>query len=167
MKYEIIKDLLPPTHFNNIYNFLIECHNPIPWWEYSNEVAYDGDDSTFFFLRKIYPFDNFFSKEYFKIIVPILYHSSIYYPHRIRCNCYIKQPNPIKTAPHIDMPGVQHKVFLYSVNSNNGYTILDPGGENIKIPSVANQAIYFDGDIKHQAITQTDTNIRVNININF
>ena len=77
-----------------------------------------------------------------------------------------KTSTPIKTTPHNDQ-SYPHRVLLYSINTNNGCTVLDPEGENIKIPSVANQALFFDGSIKHQAVTQTDENVRFNININF
>ena len=99
-------------------------------------------------------------------MTPLLYKGSIREVLRVQVNCFVKQPKPIFTGIHTDDER-NHNVLLYSVNTNNGYTILDPNGKNIKVPSVANQALFFDGAIEHRAVTQTDTNVRFNININF
>jgi len=53
---------------------------------------------------------------------------------------------------------------LYSVNTNNGYTLFKDGK---KVLSLANQAVVFDGKMSHSSVAQTDESIRVNININF
>ena len=166
MDYKIVKNLIPKNHFQDIYNFLTTSLSPMEW-RYNNEVGDINDNSSFLFFKGIYPFEsNSLSKDFLKILIPLLFCSDIYTPVRIRINCFPKTGNQIKTAPHIDQ-SYPHKVLLYSINTNNGYTILDPEGKNIKIPSVANQALFFDGSIKHKAVTQTDTNIRVNINVNY
>ena len=63
---------------------------------------------------------------------------------------------------HVDMPD-PHTVALFSVNTNNGYTLFENGD---KIASVENQLVIFDGSIKHCSVAQTDKNLRLNININ-
>ena len=82
---------------------------------------------------------------------------------RAKVNLYTKTPEHIITGFHIDQDE-PHKVLLYSVNTNNGYTLFENGD---KVPSVANQAVIFDGHLKHSSVTQTDENIRVTININY
>jgi hypothetical protein len=166
MDYKVIKNFIPKNHFIPIYEYLTTSRSPMEW-KYNEDVGNEGDNSTFLFFKGIYPFEEEHIKDgHFKIIVPLLFYSNIYTPTRIRINCFPKTPTPVKTEPHNDQE-YPHRVLLYSINTNNGCTVLDPEGENIKIPSVANQALFFDGSIKHQAITQTDTNIRVNININY
>ena len=166
MNYKIIENFIPEDHFKVIYKFLTESLSPMEW-TYNEEVGNDNDHSTFLFFKGIYPFEEETIKHgHFRVIIPLLFYSNIYTPMRIRINCFPKTPTPITTAPHQDQ-SYSHNVLLYSVNTNNGYTVLDPGGKNIKVPSVANQALFFDGSIKHQAVTQTDTNIRVNINVNY
>ena len=64
---------------------------------------------------------------------------------------------------HVD-DVIPHMVGLYSVNNNNGYTLFEDG---TKVKSVENQMVIFDGSRKHCSVAQTDTNVRVNININF
>ena len=63
---------------------------------------------------------------------------------------------------HVDFPQ-KHRVALFSVNTNNGYTLFDNGE---KIQSIENQLVIFDGALKHCSVAQTDTNVRVNINLN-
>lgn len=57
-----------------------------------------------------------------------------------------------------------HTVALYSLNNNNGFTYFEDTKE--KIPSVENQLFLFDGLRRHCSVSQTDTKIRANININ-
>ena len=63
---------------------------------------------------------------------------------------------------HTDTPQ-KHMVALFSINTNNGYTLFENGD---KVASVENQLVLFDGSLKHCSVAQTDENIRVNININ-
>ena len=57
-----------------------------------------------------------------------------------------------------------HKGFLFYVNTNNGFTILEDG---TKVESIANRALFFDSSKSHKSTTCTDEDIRVNININY
>jgi hypothetical protein len=57
-----------------------------------------------------------------------------------------------------------HTVALYSLNNNNGFTYFEDTKE--KIPSVENQLFLFDGLRRHCSVSQTNTKIRANININ-
>ena len=57
-----------------------------------------------------------------------------------------------------------HKVALFSVNTNNGFTYF---ADETKIESKENQMILFPGNIKHCSVMQRDTNLRINININY
>lgn len=162
MNYKIVPNFLP----KKVHDFYI---NNIPSIEffYNDRVGSSKDNSSFYFVNRIYwDTDKIIDGKYFKFLSPLLYHSNINNLQRAQVNCFIKQSKSIITGLHVDQDK-PHKVLLYSVNTNNGYTILDPQGENIKVPSVANQALFFDGSIPHQAVTQTDSNIRLNINLNY
>ncbi len=163
MNYKIIKNFLSQEEHNEISH----CVNNLDFY-YQKHVGKIGDNSTFFFSNMIYePYKkpDLASKNW-KIVIPLFYKGGIKNPYRVQVNCFIKQPIPIFTQIHTDQDR-PHNVLLYAINSNNGYTILDPKGKNIKIPSIANQALFFEGNIEHQAVTQTDENVRFNININF
>ena len=53
---------------------------------------------------------------------------------------------------------------MYYINPNNGGTEF-ANGDFAK--SVANIAVIVDGDIEHQTVGQTDTDVRIIININY
>lgn len=164
MDYKVIPNFLPPQIHNNLsYLFLESVEFP---FYYMNGVATREDKSSFYFVNRIFQEGKVLDDMFWEVSLPILYHAKITTPLRVQVNCFIKQPENIKTSIHTDLTK-PHRVFLYSINTNNGYTILDPKGEKIKIPSVANQALEFDGLIEHQAVTQTDENVRINININY
>ncbi len=164
MDYKVIPNFLNKEEFFLLQKEVIE---KVPLF-YQNSMAYKSDTSSFYFSTLLY--DEFrkpnISPEHFKIITPLFYHGKVQFPFHCKVNCFVKQEKHIFTEPHIDTD-VPHNVLLHSINSNNGYTILDPKDKNIKVPSIANQALFFNGNIEHQAVTQTDENVRFNININF
>ena len=58
-----------------------------------------------------------------------------------------------------------HKVALFSLNTNNGFTYFK---DKSRIYSKANQIIFILMEkTKHGSVMQTDTNLRINININY
>ena len=54
--------------------------------------------------------------------------------------------------------------MVYYVNTNNGGTQIQNGPF---IPSIKNTAVLMSCDTMHSTVTQTDTNVRLNINFNF
>ena len=131
---------------------------------YQSSVAHTDD---FMFTHGLWwPTDNgspHISNYFIPIMMPILGELSFTSLMRVKVNCYTKHKNFEKTGFHVDNPE-PHMVGLYSVNTNNGYTLFEDG---TKIDSVENQMLIFDGSKRHCSVAQTDTNLRVNININF
>lgn len=157
---KIIENYLPKPLFETIKVLTMESDFP---YIYQNKTADQNDTSHFFFGHKLFwnrqPLSNY--------LIPIVYPLMAKIEHneliRAKVNCYPKTSNHITTGFHIDTDE-KHQVLLYSVNTNNGYTLFENGN---KVPSIANQAVIFDGHLNHSSVTQTDENIRVNININF
>jgi|TARA_Y100000114_G_C11752008_1_gene324824 hypothetical protein len=86
--------------------------------------------------------------------------------HRVKCNMFPKAHKKIKSLRHSDM-SQKHITAIYYVNTNNGGTIIyDSKNKNHFIPSVKNNLVLFDGAYEHEAVFQTDTKVRLNININ-
>jgi len=82
---------------------------------------------------------------------------------RCKINLYTKKSKHIKTMFHTDSPE-PHKVALFSINTNNGYTLFK---NKNRVPSVENTMVLFDGQTEHCSVAQTDENVRINININY
>ena len=104
-----------------------------------------------------------YSSHFQSILMPLLGRLKFNYLMRAKVNCYPKRNENNKGNFHLDAHE-PHMVGLYSVNSNNGHTLFEDG---TKIESGENQMVIFDGSMKHCSVVQSDTNIRVNVNINF
>tara|TARA_R110000751_G_scaffold41677_2_gene97563 strand:- start:42 stop:548 length:507 start_codon:yes stop_codon:yes gene_type:complete len=157
---EIIKNFIKDKNLADaIKNLLLSEDFP---YYYKDTVGYSTDTSDYKFGHLLYANNEQLSKHFTQIAMPILGRLNFNYFHRMMVNCYTKKPTEIITGMHTDMPE-EHQVALYSVNTNNGYTLFENGD---KVPSVENQLVLFDGSLKHCSVAQTDENLRINININ-
>ena len=135
--------------------------NNFPYF-YNNYVAEPTDHSDYYFNHILFHQNEVKSDYYNQILSPLLGRLDYNYLIRGKINCYTRKEKHIEAGMHVDMNG-KHFVGLYSVNTNNGYTMFEDG---TKVKSVANQMIIFDGRMKHCSANQTDENLRINININ-
>ena len=158
-KITIIKDCL---HSDTLKFIKSEMTSGNFSWYYSC-VTYPKDPG-FVFTHKFYDIDGGIKSGRFNdLIIPILGNIKYKVLRRIKANCYTKNENHIKHEFHID-DKIKHKVALFTVNTNNGYTEFENGE---KIPSIENTLALFDGNVKHRSVVQTDENLRINININY
>ena len=158
-KIQIIPNFLKEETFNELSNILLS--NSFPWF-YSSISGGPGDYSNFFFTHCFYINDMQESEWFNKITMPILGKLDFKHLIRVKANCYSQRDKEIITDFHTDSIN-PHTVALYSLNTNNGYTLFENGE---KVPSVANQMVIFNGNLKHASVSQTDTDIRVNVNFN-
>jgi len=162
--FKVLPNFLPDNTHQNIYNILLG--NNFPWF-YESSVTKEYQSKTiddFLFFHHLYSIDQGSTSTYFhEILMPLMGRLQFTQILRGKINLYPKKEKPLQHDFHIDRQE-PHMVALYSVNTNNGYTIFEDGK---KINSVANQLVIFQGHIKHASSVQTDENVRVNININF
>ena len=155
--FKIIENFLDKKIHGEIKNTMLGIKFP---WYYANKVTnYDPVQDFVFnhiFWRDNEPVSNFFPT----IIMPIIGNLKFNYLHRIKANAYTKKKKHITHGFHIDTFR-PHIVALYSINTNNGFTEFENGK---KIESIENRIVIFDGSIKHRSVTQTDEDLRVNIN---
>lgn len=157
---QIIKDFLPQNQFLQIKDILTGVHD-FPWY-YTDYVAKEGLDDGYYFVHWFYK-DNLQESKYFaNVLMPVLGHMNFSYLIRAKTNLYTRHQFQNPHGFHRDHPE-KHSVALYSVNSNNGYTLFKDG---TKVESVENTLLIFNGDLEHASVPQTDEKIRVNININ-
>ena len=181
---KIYKNFLPEPLFKEIQS--ITTSNTFPYF-YNPYTANEKDRSSFLFTHLLYgekkPLSNYLATIVYPIMAKIKYTELL----RAKINLYTKTPTEIVTGFHTDSDK-EHKVLLYSVNTNNGYTLFKDGKkvsqtvrklrlrnfpsvvlfkDGKKVLSLANQAVVFDGKMSHSSVAQTDESIRVNININF
>ena len=107
------------------------------------------------------------SKLFNQLGIPLVSRISMSRLLRMKINCYPRQTKIIADRTfggmHVDFER-PHVVGIYCVNTNNGYTLFEDGTE---CPSIANTMYIFDGSMQHSCVHQTDTNIRVNINMDW
>tara|TARA_Y100000004_G_scaffold173387_1_gene211205 strand:+ start:2457 stop:2957 length:501 start_codon:yes stop_codon:yes gene_type:complete len=159
LSIKIIPNFLKEETFNELSNILL--NNSFPWF-YSDISGGPGDYSNFFFQHWFYLEGRQNSEWFGKVAIPILGSLDFKSLIRVKANCYSQRDKEIITRFHIDDTN-PHTVALYSLNTNNGYTLFENGE---KVHSVANQMAIFDGRLKHASVSQTDTAIRVNVNFN-
>jgi len=167
-KVQIFNNFLDQEVFLEIKKFIM---SPRCQWRYVNYIAHkdgrDNDNDGYFVhsFKDCHPQtfeDRYPVSPHFPLIIKIL--EKIKYQNilRIRSSLYprrdIQKPDPF----HVDY-SFPHKVCIFYVNTNNGYTMFENGE---KIPSVENQLATFDGSEKHCSVVQTDTSARYIVNIN-
>lgn len=158
---KVIKDFLPQDKFYEIKSTLEGLDFP---WYYSSKVAKldEKNDGDFYFFHNFFqdgqPRSHFFNQ----ILMPIL--GKLQFEELLRCrsNGYTRKSKQKAHDFHIDSKE-PHTVVLYSVNTNNGYTLFKDG---TKQQSIENTALIFDGNLEHASVPQTDEKFRININLN-
>jgi len=154
-----IQNFLEKDIFNNIKNILLS--NNFPWY-YSQITGNKKDYSDSFFYHFLFHDDQQKSPHFNKVLMPIISKLNFNYLLRSKINFYTKKNKFIKTAFHLDYQE-PHTVALFSINTNNGFTLFKNGN---KVPSIENQLLIFDGQLEHCSVSQTDEKFRINININ-
>ena len=161
---KILDDVLTASIADNIEDIMIELKHNFPWYYAKHivqSVTFEADDTSAFY--HMFMIDNEIKTSFFSsIILPLLAHINFKKIIRVKANLYTKELENINTGFHTDTKG-ENKVAIYSVNSNNGCTLLEDG---TKIESIKNRLAIFN-DVPHAAVTQTDQRRRINIVINY
>ena len=157
---KIIPNFLEPNIFKKIKETIFSDQFP---FYYSDQTGSLSDNSDFMFTHKFFSENNQQSGYFSSILMPILGKLNFSYLLRAKLNFYTRKNKFVYTEMHRDFDE-PHTVALYSLNNNNGFTYFEDTKE--KIPSVENQLFLFDGLRRHCSVSQTDTKIRANININ-
>jgi len=153
-----IQNFLDTETLSNIKNILLGENFP---WFYSNFTGNDKDYSDSFFYHYLFSNNQQSSLYFNSVLMPLISKLNFNYLLRAKINFYTKKNKFIKTAFHIDSTE-KHTVALFSINTNNGFTLFKDGN---KIPSIENQMLIFDGKLEHCSVSQTDEKYRININI--
>ena len=157
---KVIKNLLRPDVFKQMQELVFS--NDFPLF-YVPTVGSQTDRSDFMFQHMLF-YDNKQNSEHYNYLVsPILGKLDFNFLIRAKLNCYTKKEKFIYTDLHTDFGGPHH-VVLFSLNTCNGFTYFEDTKE--KVPSIENQVCIFEGKRRHCSVAQTDTDLRVNINLN-
>lgn len=173
MSFEILDNYLSKKDFENIKNTLFPQDLTLKdnfAWGYQEGIVRDPDlgptgyekyDSMY--SRCLYSSDNELVVDRFcNIAIPILKKLNPTKIFVIRANLLVPTPHHIYHEFHTDRK-MPHKVALFYVTTNNGFTILK---NQPKINCVENRMLLFDGSIEHHSVSSTDFPRSV-LNINY
>jgi hypothetical protein len=161
LNYRIIDNFLEKQVFKNIQELIMS--NNFPWFFEKHQIISEHSDG-YYFSHTFYK-NNKINSNYFENMVPILEKLDCKALSEIRANLTTnKNKNDISNW-HVDRTYPCYTSVFY-INNNNGYTLLNEM-DKIKIESIENRMLIFDSNIKHAAVSQTDTDNRLVINFNY
>jgi hypothetical protein len=159
---KVKNNFLSKEIFSKIKKEFFEHFN-FPWYYLKHQVSKKDKP---FFSHCFFQEEKINSPFYYKIINPIIDKLSAKKLYLIRANLILKNEKSLVSAFHTDL-NFKCKTAIYYVNSNNGGTLFKTNKEEMEIKSEENKIVMFDSQILHAAKSQTDTDTRIVININY
>ena len=161
MGVEIIDNFLGPEKFKNLQNTVLDVN--FPWYAYTGVTEIDSIQKDHWSFFHLFYQDFEANSPFFKSIADILDELGVKGLIRSKANLYPRSNEIVEHDFHYDYE-YSHKSGLYSLNTNNGFTMMEDGE---KINSVANRMVLFDASKLHKSTTCSDENYRVNIVLNY
>ena len=170
------KNVLPELFFNKLLATI--SANTFPWYFQENTIDVSESKNNFMFTHMLAAVDPTILEDspmeeksgWFKTFEPIQYFINKEFKikklMRMKLNLYTNQQLKIKHESHVDYPtkinqGIKTAIFNFT--SCNGGTNIN----NKIVKSEANELHIFDNEVKHFGIVQTDTPVRMVLNINW
>ena len=165
-KPHIIDDFLTVNEFivlrEEIFNFNFS-------WNFSPIVVHDDEELSPGGLTHLVYNGNAPLSQLYNFLNPTLNKFKITALWRIQINLLLRLPEPFYYQFHSDTENnmkediaVQWTTSILYINTNNGYTEFEDG---TKVESVANRLVSFPSNTRHRAVTQTDEQRRIVINM--
>jgi len=156
---KIIDNFLDINISDQIEKTIIQDNFP---WYYTGKGVYNSN--VYFFSHTL--LENGKKSNYAdELLLPIVSKINGKKLFRAKVNGYTKTENYVHYPYHFDNDlDKDIKVAIYYVNTNNGYTEIKNNG---KVESIKNRILFMNGNEEHKCTNQTDTDLRINININY
>tara|TARA_B100000029_G_C17437725_1_gene910307 strand:- start:218 stop:706 length:489 start_codon:yes stop_codon:yes gene_type:complete len=159
----VVKNFLKEDYFNKLKAAFVD-HNPDLPFYIQQRVAFETgpiDKKHFYFTHLL--FNNSIKSSYYDLVKPFIWEIlKVKALIRVKVNLYPRTDKLIHHDPHNDHD-FKHKALVFSLNTCDGGTRI---GKKF-IPSIANQALFFDGSVMHNSTTCTNKQARLNINFNY
>jgi len=167
----IYDDFLPPEMFNALKTVVTDPDFP---WTFRLGVVHrkQRNGPTFglshLAWHPLYGAVSPMRDELYNHLYPVFQKLFVYVPMRVKFNLGVKvRDKHIETGHHIDVmtaPSNFRTAILY-LDDSNGYTQFE--ADKAPVKSKSNRMLIFDGQLRHQAVTQTDTDVRYVCNFNY
>jgi hypothetical protein len=164
MSVEIFDDYLNEEEFNKIKSIFID-NEKFPW-HYTPGIAYPNEVKKvdkFQFFNLMYRNDIGVKSDWYADLMPLLNKINPKEILRVKANLGTRTSTHIEGGMHTDSK-MKHTTAIFYLNTNNGYTKFEDGAI---VDSIANRLVVFDSSFLHSGFSQTDTNIRVVLNLNY
>lgn len=162
--YKIFDNFLDYDTFNQIKSVFVGNYS-FPW--YYNEKILSTEDKLvldkFQFTHILYKQNQGICSDFYQFLIPLIDKIDTPLLIKIKANLGTRTNSHIESGMHTDSDLI-HKTAVFYLNTNNGYTLFEDGG---KVESLENRLVVFNSNIAHTGVSQTDTNIRCLINLNY
>jgi len=158
---KLIDDFLIEKEFKSIQDLLT---SPNFSWYYQKDSV-PGDNLSHM-SHLFCEFDKI-NSDFFKYISPILNKLNVKSILRIKANLTLNRNKVTKSPYHTDHldTDLKHTTAIMYINTCNGYTEFKKPKK--KVLSVENRLFKFKSNNPHRAVSQTDTDARIVLNINY
>ena len=165
------KNLLPSMFFDKLKNLVTGDEFPFYFHKETVHHTVKEPASHFMFNHNLFMPDQGKTSSWFEMFEPIIYFLNekikVNKLKRMKLNLYTNQNKKITHGSHIDFQDVNKipdkgtSIAIFNFTTCNGGTKI---GKKI-YASNANEALIFNNELKHCGITQTNTPIRIVLNI--
>ena len=160
MKYKIIKNFLDNDTLKSLQQRLLS--HEFAWFYRPRQVEDEDREFSDYFCHSFFQSVTI-NSDYWNLVIPLITKLNVKALIEIRANLVIQRPKKIISGFHTDND-YDCKTAIFYINTCNGYTLFE-NGEKVKCKE--NKIVIFDTNLKHAAASQTDTQQRVVLNINY
>jgi len=151
-------------HFKKIQNVLMGDMFP---WYYNRHITKEGkgEEREFQFTHRLFTEAEGVASTAMSLFDPVIEKLGVKSLLLAKINCGYRTSNPTEGGWHTDFPVYRKvKTAVFYINTNNGGTKFEDG---TFVDSIENRLAEFDSTQKHTGVSQTDTQVRVVLNLNY
>jgi hypothetical protein len=165
LKYKVTDNFLEKNLFFDLKEKLTSPF--FPWFFQEKINDNHKKDNSSYFTHILYH-NNKVNSAYFEhhAIQELIKKLKIKNLLRIKCNLYVNTKKLEKHKPHKDL-NCKSLGAIFSINTNNGKTVLYDKNKEINIKSIENRILFFDANNLHSSTSTSDKKFRININFNY
>ena len=152
-----ISNFLDKENFSHLQKYLLS--EGLPWY-YRDSILLKAPYFTYCFFN-----DNEITSNNFNLVKPILDKLNSSSIIQIRANLVLKEEKTRQCGWHCDYGYKNFKTAILYINQSNGPTLIKNNGSEV-LPE-ENKILIMDGNTEHALVTQTDTQRRVVLNLNY
>lgn len=163
--FKIIDNFLPKNEFNKLQKILMSDY--FPWYFNDYVTSINDNDNECYFTHVFFNSLKFneVNSNFFNDLNFLINKIKIKNIIRIKANFYHRNDKLIAHKKHTDEFSDTGAIF--SINTNNGGTLLYENQAPVFVNSVENRMLFFNPNLFHSSTNCTNSKGRININFNY